>query len=168
MLSCVAVTLYREVLVPPLRSPMGLAVAGSSAGCQACVGDAVGFALGSGVTEDGGQEGLPVEVVHGGIGVRDHGGGARDGPRQRALSSSFAAPAPPQEMTVPHSVKLAWGRCIVGISWSPWRISNVSADTAVRVPAPATPSSAGAGVRRTTGVSTPSRNTREAEPGRRW
>ena len=75
-------------------------VAWVGAGCQPRIGDAVRLPPGGSMAEHLGQEEVPVELIHGGSGVRDHGCRARDGTQQGDLADPLAAPASAQEMSI--------------------------------------------------------------------
>ena len=75
-------------------------VAWGGAGCQPRIGDAVGLPPGGSMAEHLGQEKVPVELIHGGGGMCDHGCRARDGTQQGDLADPLAASASAQEMPV--------------------------------------------------------------------
>jgi hypothetical protein len=100
-----------------LPSPsLGVDVAGSGVGCQPRTSDLVCSSLSGGMAQYRGQEGFPVEPVHGCGRVRDHAGRARDGAREGDLPDSFAAAAPPQEVAILPDVELARRDRIVGVA----------------------------------------------------
>ena len=68
------------------------------------------------MAQDRGQEGFPVEPVHGCGRVRDHAGRAGDGAQEGDLPGSFAAAAPPQEVAILPDVELARRDRIVGVA----------------------------------------------------
>src|ERR1022692_1287866 len=111
-----AFDVWRWLARPERACPWGVAVARWSAGCQPCAGDEVRLPSGGSMAEHRGQEQVPVEFVHGGGRMRDHGRRARDCTQQGDLAYPFAASAPAQEMPILHGIEFTRGDRIVGIS----------------------------------------------------